>query len=107
MKRNWFWWFERSWAFVAGLLGFVTYRLIDHGSAFLIWALAGFVVEVTFRPRKPKPLRPKPARQAYAEYLQREQPKKEQKWFNALAAGAKAGYLELQRLKKEQKRQKL
>lgn len=101
MKRNWFWWFERSWAFVAGLLGFVTYLLIDHWSAFLIWALAGFVVEVTFRPRKPKP-----ARQAYAEYLQREQPKKEQKWFNALAAGAKAGHLELQRLKKEQKRQK-
>lgn len=101
MKRNWVWWFERTGWFVAGILGFVTYRLIDHQSAFLIWALAAGVVTVLFNRRKTKS-----ARQAYAEYLQREQPKKEQKWFKTLAAGAKAGLLERQRLKKEQKQQK-
>lgn len=101
MKRNWFWWFERTGWIVAGLLGFVTYQLIDHWFAFLIWPLAYGVMVVIFDLRKPKP-----ARQAYAEYLQREQPKKKQKWFKTLAAGAKAGHLENQRLKKEQKRQK-
>ena len=99
MKRIWF---EKiGWlvaGLLAGLLGFITYQLIDHWSAFLIWPLAAGVVTVLFNRRKPKS-----ARQAYAEYLQREPPKKDQKWFNALATRAKAGLLELQRLKKEQK----
>ena len=44
MKRNWFWWFERTGWFVAGFLGFFTYRLIDHWSAFAMWGLVAALV---------------------------------------------------------------
>lgn len=76
MKKNWFWWFERIGWFVAGLLTFVTYRLINHWAAFLIWPLACGIVVAIFDSRPP---RHKPASEAYAEYLERQRLKNEQK----------------------------